>query len=320
MATPPRIVLPGRTVHLIINAANQQFRFVPTPDVVASIQYIFWYCVEKYGVSVHANCWMSNHAHCVLTDELGVLPSFVNNMNSLLSRQLNALRKSKGGNIEKRYSDAEILDDARVVETCAYVLANPCAANLVAKAKSWRGVTSARLEFGEWFEFKRPACGLWAEDNSQDDAAPRRRSTSKLPEIVRGRLTRPNIFPELSDQELRDKILQETASLEKQAAAERKAEKKGLVPWMKVQARQPNDLPRELRTGPSSVPRVSTNCQQLRALAWRKIRAFLDQYTSALHHFVNKDYNKAVFPPGTWKMRRRFNVTCDTSLAPPALA
>lgn len=219
--------------------------------------------MEKYGVSVHANCWMSNHAHCVLTDELGVLPSFVNNMNSLLSRQLNALRKSKGGNIEKRYSDAEILDDARVVETCAYVLANPCAANLVAKAKSWRGVTSARLEFGEWFEFKRPACGLWAEDNSQ---------------------------------------------------------KKGLVPWMKVQARQPNDLPRELRTGPSSIPRVSTNCQKLRALAWRKIRAFLDQYTSALHHFVNKEYNRAVFPPGTWKMRRRFNVTCDTPLAPPALA
>lgn len=313
MATPPRIILPGRTVHLIINASNQQFRFAPKPEVIASIQYIFWYCVAKYKVSVHDHCWMSNHAHCVLTDEEGNLPNFMNCMNALISRQLNAIRKSNGGNIEKGYSDIELLDDECIIETCAYALANPCSVHLATTARTWRGITSARLEYGQEFEVTRPKCGLWAEARAKtpkSSGTPQKRSLSKLPEKVQGSLTRPKIHPELSDQELRAKVFEETQALEKTAAKERRLKNKKIVPWVKVQARRPNDTPKKLRSGSNDKPRFSTNCPKLRELAWMKIDAFRDQYAQALDHFVNKAYDKAVFPAGTWKMRVRFDVNC----------
>lgn len=103
---------------------------------------------------------MSNHAHFCITDNKGVLPSFVEKMNSLIARQLNALRGEKGTNFEKGYSDLDILDSDSLADLCAYTLANPCEAGLVSTAAAWKGVSTYHMEYNKPFTVKRPNCGM----------------------------------------------------------------------------------------------------------------------------------------------------------------
>lgn len=66
---------------------------------------------------------MSNHL--LLTDLDGCLPDFVQELDSLLSRQLNAMRSFKGTNIEKEHNLVEIHGEARHFEHAIHTLLNP---------------------------------------------------------------------------------------------------------------------------------------------------------------------------------------------------
>lgn len=332
-------MVPGQTVHLTIQAVNRQFRFVPQKDVVDSIRFIFWHCVAKYGMAVHDMLWMSNHAHICMTDIQGVLPKFMCQMNSLISRQLNAIRGITGTNIEKGYSSIELADDESMLGYCAYTLANPCAADLVAKASAWKGISTLNLEYDQGFEVKRPKCGLWSEDRparprrsrsaqldeetesgeKKKDAKPRRKP-SKLPETVEAKLTRPNIMSSLSDRELRELIRAKTMHRERVATSKRKAKHKHkrkkqrkttlVLGWQGVLKLRWNQSPRSLRSIFEPEPLVAARSKELLQARLDVIESFRQAYREAREIYITKGRKYATFPVGTWKMRVTYNAQC----------
>lgn len=303
VATPPRFIAPGRTVHLTIRAVSRQHRFAPTKKVVESIEYIFWHCVDRYGVSIHEMEWMSNHAHIVLTDEHGVLPKFVCKLNSLISRQLNAIRGLKGTNIEKGYVDQEIVGEDALLRLCAYTLANPCAAGLVERSEHWKGVSSLHREYGETFQIKRPRFGLWKSYYS--------RKTTRLPKTVTGKLVRPRVHLHRSDQEIRAEIRAQTEVLASRASDERRRNGQRVLGWQRAKRVKWNQVAatfealRELN--PTGA--YDTTEQMLDHLG--RTFAFRMRYKREINVYIYDCPTKAVFPYETWRMPKVYLANYD---------
>lgn len=343
VATRPRLITPNRPVFLTLRATGRQFRFLPTKEVTESIRYIFWHCVSVYGIKVHEVNWMSNHAHICLLDERGVLPAFTCKMNSMISKQLNALRRQRGSNIEKGYSDITVLDDWTMASFCAYTLANPCAADLVTRARAWKGLHSYELDYEEPFTVLRPNCGMWKErelgkrkprelpssfratvrvKKSSELGCERQpawpRKASKVPEVVTGVLTRPNILPHLSNSELREFIRSETARREKMAIERRAKFGKGILGMRGVLAMKWNDVPFSFETLFEEIPRIATRSLEKALVYGEMLAHFYQRHEEERQKFIHLGKERALFPYGTWKMRVRMRALCETD-PPPEL-
>lgn len=282
-------------------------------------------------MDVHETTWMSNHAHICITDVRGILPKFMCQMNSLISRQINALAGESGTNIEKGYSSIEIADDASMLRLSAYTLANPCAANLVNKASDWTGFCTYQHEYNKPFNVERPKCGIWREssratldeDAMMDEKSEtarlaesrkRRRKPSKLPDSVEAVLARPSIMPELTDEELRQKIRVQLAYNEKNAVIKRKKENKTVLRSHGALSQKTNHQTLTPRKPFTRRPLVAAESEETRRNRIERIFQFRQKYKEALerYHAVGKEH--ALFPRGTWKMRTLFKVTCSPCL------
>lgn len=316
MATKPRQILPGRTWFLTGRAVARQHRFVPTKRVAQTI----WYCLavvsQKYDVRLHGFVWMSNHYHLVLTDVVGELPDFMRDLNSLVSKALNAMRGIRGENYERRGYNAVVVGDGqRLLRHCAYVEANPCSANLVKLATHWFGVSSAGMEYGSMKTVKRPDYGLWSEGKggrtrkmSADRAVHCGRI--KCPPIASVRLERPPCLDGGSTAETRFQVRAIVRELEKKAHQDRKRSGSRVLGMDAVRRvdYMSSAVSREEFFG--SEPVVSGEEVSLRQALKRSLDEFVSQYRSALREYREKGV--ALFPEGTWWMRRCLGATCRT--------
>jgi putative transposase len=93
---------------------------------------------------------LSNHVHLVVTDTRGQLPRFMQYLDSLVARAVNASlgRFERFWANDGSYSAVEPIDPADVVGKIAYVLANPVAAGLVRRAAQWPGLWTAPEQLG----------------------------------------------------------------------------------------------------------------------------------------------------------------------------
>lgn len=253
-------------------------------------------------------------------------------MNSLISRQINALAGESGTNIEKGYSSVEIADDASMLRLSAYTLANPCAANLVNKASEWEGFCTYHRDYNEPFIVERPKCGLWRESDpsevDEDEAnnessgtehrAERkkwRRKPSKLPDSIEAVLARPSIMPELGDKELRQKVRVQLACNEKTAAMKRKKENKTVAGSNGVLSQETSHQAIEPRKQFTRRPLVAAESEETTRYRLERIFRFRQEYKEALERYRSQGKEHARFPRGTWKMRTLFKVACAQQLA-----
>ena len=316
--TPPRQIHPGQLCFVTVRAVNRCYRFAPTRKALEVIWYCFARTLHKYRgrIAAHEFLWMSNHYHLVVTDIAGCLPRFMEEFNSLLARALNALTGLHGTAIEKGYNLVEVSTEEKLVEHCAYTLANPCSAHLVKRSRHWKGVTSLTLEYGEKVVIKRPLCGLWGREcrhvhrrMSQQSKRARFGGRSKLPQEVELVLTRPAIMPELSDRQLRRHIRDRLAEREQNLIDNRRVRGVRVTGWAaarRVDVRSSPDTSEE-RFG--TVPSFSAATKSARVEAWRRRQRFLERYYAALRRFLAGEHEVA-FPMGTWLMKSRFGVNC----------
>jgi len=316
--TPPRQILLNQLCFVTVRAVNRAFRFAPSPETIEIIRYCLAFTFSKYRgrIALHELLWMSNHFHLVLTDQAGCLPRFMEELDSLLARALNALHGTFGTLIEKGYNLVEVTSADRLVEHCVYTLANPCSAHLVERSHQWRGVSSREMVYGAPIKVQRPERSLWgntqrhaARPASQDSKRARYASRSKAPVEVELVLERPAIMPELSDAELRRHILERLDQCERALIEQRRAQRRRVMGWNAATKMSPRSIPdqREERFG--LVPTYSASTHEARLDAWRRRRSFLAAYYQALKRFVRGDW-KVQFPAGTWLMKLRFGVSC----------
>ena len=150
MTTPPRRVLPGKS-YLVTRRCSER-RCLLRPSRLTNDIFLFVLAIaaRRYRVLVHAFCVLSNHAHLVITDPTGCLPAFMQYLDSLVARAVNAsLARFEGfWATDGSYSAVEPLEPSDLLAKTAYVLANPVAAGLVRKGAEWPGLWTSPEQIG----------------------------------------------------------------------------------------------------------------------------------------------------------------------------
>ena len=317
--TPPRFIVQGMVFYVTVRAVNRSFRFVPKRQVRKAIDYALSVTLEKYReagkLTLHEFEFMSNHYHLLGTDKVGCLPDFIRDLNSLISRELNAIRGIQGTNIEAT-NIVQIVGEERIAEHSVYTLANPVRAFLVEKARHWKGTSSLRMEYGVPVVVEKPRIGLWAEKLAHADRPASRRSKraeyagrSKLPATATLVIDRPPIMAHLSDVELRAEIRERLARREREIADDRRKRGIRVLGWARVVSRHFLSLPGRTEELFTRTPSFSASSEAERAALSVLVRTFRKLYRIAINLFRSGERDTP-FPEGTWLMRQRFGVRC----------
>ena len=295
---------------------GRAFRFLPVERVVQTLFFVFAYAVMNSGVEIHEFCWMSNHFHLLLTTRDTRLPRFMQLLDSLSSRALNALRAWSGANFEKNYNIVVDTDIEAILNHSAYILANPSAAHLVARATQWKGLTSVKMNYGEEVTVERPKFGLWGNKPQPVMRSSGRRARAKrtrTPTSVKFKLVRPPVMEGATDAEVREEVRRRVGIAEAKAEAERVATGRRVLGMKRVSQQHWNDLPQKRDDLFGPVPKAAGNRWAV-AEALRRSRTFLEQYREALSAWCAGERD-VEFPYGTYLMRVRYAVRCG--VAPP---
>src|SRR6188768_2684461 len=127
-----RQIVPGATYMITRRCTQRQFLLRPSRRTTRIFHYCLAYAASRTGVLVHAVVVMSNHYHLVITDPLGVLPVFVECLNKLVAKCMNAsLGRWENFWASEPASYVRLLDDEAILDKIAYVLCNPVQAALV---------------------------------------------------------------------------------------------------------------------------------------------------------------------------------------------
>jgi putative transposase len=263
---------------------------------------------------------MSNHVHFVVTDPKGQLSKFLQTFDSMLSRQLNAMRGTKGSNFERDPGIQAIADQAGVIVQSVYSLANPLAAHLVQHLREWKASSSYSLEYDEAVTFPRPRCGLWAETKGParrgkhpSRARLRYRGRSKAPMSATFKLARPDVRMDLDDPALRQLIRDQVEERAEDLVKERKKEGIKVLGWRRVVTQHYLATPNTSHPLFNRRPRVTGRDPSACAKLLAKLERFVKAYRVALKAFRGGGW--PTFPYGTLQMAERYDVAC--AKAPP---
>jgi putative transposase len=138
MARPPRLVVPGLSLHVIQRGNNRTTTFL-TADDFARYCDILCAASKRYACSIHAYVLMSNHVHLLMTPEDQIGPSL---MMQAVGRQyvryFNARHARTGTLWEGRYRSSPV-DSERYLFVCSrYIELNPVRARLADAPSQYR--------------------------------------------------------------------------------------------------------------------------------------------------------------------------------------
>ena len=291
--TAPRQVLEGKT-YLVTRRCSER-RFFLRPDELTNdlFVYLLGLSAEMHEVEVHAACVLSNHYHLVVTDPKARLPAFVQYLNALLARSLNAVY----GHWEhfwgpSSYSAVTLEGPGAILDKIAYTLANPVAAGLVWNVKEWPGVRTLPEEIGTaTSETPRPKGFL--------------RADGPMPESSSLKLTVPPGFE--SVEEFRRQL---DAALEAKLEVARRGKNKSKVLGReKILKQRRTDFPRSREKKRGVRPKVAAEDRWKRIEALQRLESFIEAYRAAWERLKQKVHD-VVFPAGTYWLRVTQNVTC----------
>jgi putative transposase len=113
---------------------------------------------KRTHVKVIGYVVMSNHYHLIVYDKHANISKFTHYLNMSVARSFNVMLQ-RGENFWATDSLClvELVNRSDIVEKLAYTLANPVAAGLVGRARSWGGVSSWHaMQSGETVSVNRP--------------------------------------------------------------------------------------------------------------------------------------------------------------------
>ena len=302
----PRQLLRNSTYLLTRRCSERRFFLRPSSLTNQIALYCMALAAEKTGVKVHAFCWLSNHAHWIVSDPDSRLPEFMQLMLSLVARTLNASYGRwenlwEGGG--SSYSAVRLESPESALAKLIYVLANPVDAGLVRHAHDWPGLWSApRDMIADPLTVVRPSIFFRKEDDG-----------GALPLEASLRLERLPGFDHLSDDQLRALIQERFAAREAEIHQEFKTQGRSFVGRKGVLACKPTDSPdtKEQRRGLD--PRIAEPDPDLRKLALCRLLDFWADYRVAWLR-LRAHAAGVVFPRGTYHLRRFLGVACaDTA-------
>jgi REP element-mobilizing transposase RayT len=288
--TPPRRVLPGISYLVTRRCSERRFFLKPTRTTTEIFLYVLAVAARRYGVLVHVACVLSNHCHLVVTDTKGQLPRFMQYLDSLVARAVNASIGRFEGFWAKdgSYSAVEPIDPSDVVGKIAYVLANPVAAGLVRRGAQWPGLWTAPEQIGTTtLTAHKPKVFFDPK--------------SYLPATAELELTVPPHFP--SAAEFRAVVSTELQALEAKEQGRR------FLGVARVLAQSPFARPAPGEPRFALNPRIAARDKWRRIEAIQRLKTFVEEYRQAWAARLS-GATTVLFPAGTWLLRVLHGVQC----------
>ena len=285
-----RPVPPGRRYKITRRCFERRLYLTPSsPEVKQILGYLLGYCLHKYGLQLHAACFMGNHYHLDVTDVRGNFPGFKSTFNGLVARRLNAHR----GRRDRFWSadrgcDVELTDDNDVIDRMSYTLANPVTAGLVPRATRWPSLTTAGMAFGDSMHFRRPS-GFFDEKDGD------------MPASTEVELTRPNVMKGLTDGELHALLTDRVRVREQEAKAQLRKQKRRFMLESRIAKQHWNRKPRSTEERFKTTPTVAAGCKWTRIAALQRNREWEEAYADARDADVPGA--SPVYPFGTYLRR-----------------
>ncbi|HZZ84137.1 MAG TPA: hypothetical protein VFE30_06340 [Anaeromyxobacteraceae bacterium] len=290
--TAPRQILPGTTYLITRRCSERRFFLRPSKVTNAIFLYVLALAARMHGVRVHAYCVLSNHYHLVLTDADGHLPAFMQYLDGLVARAVNASlgRWENFWSADASYSAVSPGDASDIVRKIAYTLANPISAGLVRTGREWPGLWSAPEHLA-----------------SATVAAPRPEVffSPAMPESAMLELTLPPGFS--SREELQGLVV--AAVAEAEAQQQTYSTDRRFLGRARVLAQKPFSRPALGAPRRKLNPRIAARDKWKRIEAIGRLRAFLDAYRVALAE-LRSGIRDALFPAGTYHLRLDHHVRC----------
>ncbi len=293
--TAPRQVLPGASYLVTRRCTQRQFLLRPSKLTNQIFLYLLAAAAERYRVQVHAFCVLSNHAHLVVTDPHANLPRFLQFLDALVARAVNAsLGRWEHFWASDTYSAVTLLASEDIVGKAAYVLANPVEAGLVSTGSAWPGLWSAPERIGgEDYVVERPKHFF--------------SSKGSMPERAMLALTVPKGFG--SAEQFRGELAKALGVLEDEARAHH-GPRGGFLGIDRVLRQKPLSRPAPGEPRRELDPRIAGRDKWKRIEALGALQAFRTAYRAALAAW-NAGTEGVVFPRGTYLMRVFHDVPCE---------
>lgn len=271
---------------------QRQYLLVPRRRTVELVEYCLAYAVHRTGVIVHAVIFMSNHYHIVVTDPHGVLPMFVECLNKLIAKCVNAsLGRWENLWASEQASYVRLLDAEAVIDKIAYALSNPVQAGLVSRGEHWPGVRYARP--GRYVA-RRPQVFF--------------RNQGTMPKSVMLEITTPSLEG-ISRRDAQARIDEAVAQREATERARVLGEGRRFLGAAAVKRQDPFASPTTREPRRQLSPRVASPNKWRRIETLARCADFAREYRDALTAWCAQK-RSVIFPAGTYLMRIRHHVRC----------
>lgn len=287
-------MIAGKAYLVTRRTAQRQFLLKPSQLTTNTFGYVLAVAAAKYRILVHVIAVLSNHYHLVITDPRAELPAFLQYLDSLVARAMNA----SYGRWESfwapgSFSGVVLAGSEDVVEKCAYALANPVAAGLSASGCEWPGLWSPPEAVGTtWRTFQRPDHFF-----SANGGMPQRAALELAPP------------PGFEVGAFRALLAARLVEKESEAAQALARDGRRFMGAPRVLAQKHTDHPAPGAPRRKLNPRVAARDKWKRIEAIGRLKSFLAEYRVALA-VLRAGIEGAVFPDGTYQLRVLFGVTC----------
>jgi len=297
------MVVPGGTYHITRTVVMSLFLLTPNETVNQIFEYCLALAANRFSVLVHSVSVESNHFHIDVTDTLGNLSDFVQELDRCVARCLLAYYRARFP--ERRFDalwspsqsfNATLLVTPNaVIEKIVYTLTNPVKDGLVHDYRKWPGFNTRPSDWrGRVRRVKRPEYYF-----------------KNTPEEIEYQITAPS---QLVHGDLEALIADvETAIRERQSRAAMDLALQGRT-FKGVKAIMRTnvfDSPSTTRTVGELNPQIAAGGDgEALERASRALQAFRIAYRAAWLLF-KRGAKAVVFPGGTLLMHRRYGLPCD---------
>lgn len=310
MSTPLRMYH-HKQVYFVTNRTAEGLPFVPCKYINFLLYGVLARACEMYpDISLVAWLFMGNHYHgIVLTKgDPAMFASFMNFVNGEIGKIVaRLLRKSHTKIWAQRYHAALLGDYQSVIDKLVYLFINPVYAYLVSTAADWCGVSTwHEMTGGSLREFKYiPPSKIVPLANSGISKNTCRKlveSVEVLPSRTRPLMVDPYAWKscfsstaDISDDQIRQEIVQKISTLEIETRLTRLKEKRGVVGTAALSQQNPYRHYRPKKFGRRVFCIVS--CPDLRKQLITLYQEFCQQCKRTWEAWKVGDYEKT-YPPG----------------------
>jgi putative transposase len=136
MPRPLRLDYPGATHHVFVRGVARAAIAVDTVDFEHSL-FLLERTVARFELHCHAWCYLPNHAHLLVTSQLGNLSRAMHWLGTCTAQSFNRRYERAGHLFQGRFGSRLVADDSYLLELARYIPLNPVRAGLCGASGDW---------------------------------------------------------------------------------------------------------------------------------------------------------------------------------------